>query len=333
MSRQQPQAARQQAERRGHLAEARAAMMLRLKGYRILDRRWKSPAGELDLVIRRGNAVAFVEVKTRSSADEALASVSPRQRRRIVAAAHHWLAANPANADLSAMRVAQYVLGVEQFARPDLKIRVEAYAKTYDEYAASLDRTYLVMANTGAGFEGAEQNFESFGFDRLTSGGTGRSLGIELLVQKKLSEIPAYGIASVTFSETRFTGLDGIERAGSFDQRVLVNISGGYQFDERWEASLRFRLATGAPYTPFNADGSQSQARYNTERFPVAHSLDLRVDRRWNFAGWSLIGYVDIQNVYNNPVVSSVRWDPRTQQQVFNESIGILPSIGVSAEF
>lgn len=99
MSRQQPQAARQQAERRGHLAEARAAMMLRLKGYRILDRRWKSPAGELDLVIRRGNAVAFVEVKTRSSADEALASVSPRQRRRIVAAAHHWLAANPAAID------------------------------------------------------------------------------------------------------------------------------------------------------------------------------------------------------------------------------------------
>jgi putative endonuclease len=90
---------RLQAERRGHLAEARAAMMLRLKGYRILDRRWKSPSGEIDLVIRRGDAIAFVEVKTRSTAEEALASVSARQRRRIVAAAHYWLAANPSAMD------------------------------------------------------------------------------------------------------------------------------------------------------------------------------------------------------------------------------------------
>jgi len=101
LNRSQPAPERQQAHRRGHLAEARAAMMLRLKGYRILDRRWKSMAGELDLVIRRGDVVAFVEVKTRPTSEEALESVSVRQRRRIVAAAHHWLAANPdaANCD------------------------------------------------------------------------------------------------------------------------------------------------------------------------------------------------------------------------------------------
>ena len=58
-----PNARRQQAERRGRLAEAKAAMLLRLKGYRISDRRWKSPAGEIDLIARRGSAVAFVEVK------------------------------------------------------------------------------------------------------------------------------------------------------------------------------------------------------------------------------------------------------------------------------
>lgn len=90
-----PALKRQQAERRGHFAEARAAMMLRLKGYRILDQRWKSSAGEIDLVIRPGKVIAFTEVKMRAEADDALASLSPRQRRRIVAAAHMWLAANP----------------------------------------------------------------------------------------------------------------------------------------------------------------------------------------------------------------------------------------------
>lgn len=94
-----PSRQRQQAERRGHTAEARAATMLRLKGYRILDRRWKSPAGELDLVIRRGRTIAFVEVKTRPTTDEAIAAVGPRQRQRIVSAAHHWLADNPSAMD------------------------------------------------------------------------------------------------------------------------------------------------------------------------------------------------------------------------------------------
>ncbi len=94
-----PDARHRQAERLGRMAEAKAAMLLRLKGYRIAAQRWKSPAGEIDLIARRGLAVAFVEVKARSSADEALASVGPHQRRRIVAAARHWLAANPDAAD------------------------------------------------------------------------------------------------------------------------------------------------------------------------------------------------------------------------------------------
>lgn len=90
-----PSPRRQQAERLGRLAEAKAATVLRLKGYRISAQRWKSPAGEIDLIARRGSVVAFVEVKARADADDALASVGPHQRRRIVRAAHHWLASNP----------------------------------------------------------------------------------------------------------------------------------------------------------------------------------------------------------------------------------------------
>jgi putative endonuclease len=77
------------------VAETRAAMMLRPKGYRVFVQRWKSPSGEIDLIIRRGSIIAFVEVKAREKADDALVSVSHHQRRRIVIAAHHWLAANP----------------------------------------------------------------------------------------------------------------------------------------------------------------------------------------------------------------------------------------------
>lgn len=88
-------ARRRQAFLRGVSAEARASLFLAAKGYRTIARRWKSPAGEIDLVVRRGRMIVFVEVKTRPALDTAAESILPRQQRRIVAAAEAWLAAHP----------------------------------------------------------------------------------------------------------------------------------------------------------------------------------------------------------------------------------------------
>jgi hypothetical protein len=245
-----------------------------------------------------------------------------------------WLVANPENRRMKATRADQYILGVEHLLRTDLKVRLEGFLKEYGNYPASVTRPYLVLANTGGGFGGAEDNFASFGLDPLVSEGTGRSYGVELLLQKKLSEIPLYGLASVTLSRNAFTALDGIERSGAYDQQVILNLTAGYQFDARWEASMKFRFATGRPYTPFTSTGTQNVSEYNSLRVPAGHGLDIRVDRRWNFSSWNLIAYVDIQNIYNNKGSGTVRWNAREQQVESNENaIGILPSIGVSAEF
>ena len=87
--------ARRHAYGLGHRAEALAALMLRCKGYRILARRFVSPAGEIDLVVKRGKLVAFVEVKARASLDAAAESVRHAQRARIVRAAEAFLARRP----------------------------------------------------------------------------------------------------------------------------------------------------------------------------------------------------------------------------------------------
>jgi putative endonuclease len=86
---------RRERERRGRGAETIAALFLRLKGYRIVARRVRTPAGEIDLVARRRGVVAFVEVKARQTEVEAAQSISRRQRARIVRAAGHFLAARP----------------------------------------------------------------------------------------------------------------------------------------------------------------------------------------------------------------------------------------------
>jgi TonB dependent receptor-like, beta-barrel/Carboxypeptidase regulatory-like domain/TonB-dependent Receptor Plug Domain len=245
-----------------------------------------------------------------------------------------WLVANEQNRGLRAARTDQYILSLEHLLDADLKIRLEGFYKRYRDYPASVNRPYLVLANTGGGFGGTDENFASYGFDELVSAGTGSARGVEFLIQKKLSDIPLYGLLSVTLIQTTFVALDAVERPGAFDQRAIMNVSGGYRFDERWEASMKFRFASGQPYTPFNADGTQNISAYNSLRLKNAHSLDLRVDRRWNFSTWNLIAYLDIQNVYNNKFSGGVRWNAREQRAEFNESsIGILPSIGISVEF
>jgi putative endonuclease len=85
--------------RTGLSAEARAAAWLLGKGYRIVAKRFRTPYGEIDIVARRRNLLAFVEVKARASLDEAAYAVTPRQQRRIIDAAQAWLMTHPEHAD------------------------------------------------------------------------------------------------------------------------------------------------------------------------------------------------------------------------------------------
>ncbi len=81
--------------RAGYLAEQLAAALLRLKGYRILARRLRTPVGEIDLLVRRGHTVAVIEVKHRPDLDSAAGAISPRQRKRLCDAARFVLAGKP----------------------------------------------------------------------------------------------------------------------------------------------------------------------------------------------------------------------------------------------
>ena len=157
-----------------------------------------------------------------------------------------------------------------------------------------------------AGSRASQDNFASFGLDPLISAGFGKARGMELSIQKKLSDSPYYGLLSLTYSKADYTSLDGIERPGSYDQNWLLNLSGGYKIDEYWELSTKFRFSSGSPFTPFNSDGTQTISNYNSRRLKSYHSLDIRVDKRWYFSGWTLITYVDIQNIYNNKNSTSI---------------------------
>ncbi len=268
-----------------------------------------------------------------------LSNISVSAGRYFQSPSYIWLAASDANRALKSIGADVMVLGIDRTLQEDLRVSVEGYYKRYSDYPASLTRQFLVLANTGAGYGGADEGFASFGLDPLVSGGRGRAYGVEFLMQKKLSQIRAYGVLSVSLNRSLFTALDGVERPSNFDQQVIFNLSGGYQFSEDWELGMKFRYASGRPYTPVAATGDPGfgylvVSEYNTLRLPASHALDLRLDRRWPFTSWNLITYVDVQNIYNRKNPNPPRWDARLQGPGISDTqIGILPSIGVSAEF
>lgn len=86
---------RQQREQKGRYAELVACWWLRLQGYRLLARRYKTAVGEIDLVMRHGLDVVFIEVKARDTLDSGLEAVTPQQQQRWAKAATWFMAKNP----------------------------------------------------------------------------------------------------------------------------------------------------------------------------------------------------------------------------------------------
>jgi putative endonuclease len=79
----------------GVLGELIAACVLMAHGYRVLARRYRSAAGEIDLIAVRGRRLAFIEVKCRRSREVAIDAITPAQRRRVLRAADHWRQRHP----------------------------------------------------------------------------------------------------------------------------------------------------------------------------------------------------------------------------------------------
>ncbi len=252
---------------------------------------------------------------------------------------------NPVNERLKALRNSMAVLGWDYLIRDDFRLSLEGYYKKYDHLPTGTlagKTDYIVLTNTGTGFGGREDEFQSFGYFPMVSAATGKAYGAELLLQKKFSEIPCYGLVSFSYGRSEYTAGNGRRYPGQFDQRFIFNLTGGYKFNSKWEVSGKFRYFTGIPYTPVYLPSQNPvnqgfiqnlPEEYLAKRLNPAHHLDLRVDRYFNFQSWTMILFLDIQNIYNFRLPIQPSYDFWNNEIVRTNSIGILPSIGFSAEF
>jgi putative endonuclease len=101
----------------GRLGEDAACEFLQRKGYALLERRWRSRTGEIDLVMRQGDTLVLVEVRTRRApVEQAAASVGPRKRQRLLALAEEYLSGldAPGNARIDVVCVGWNARGILQ---------------------------------------------------------------------------------------------------------------------------------------------------------------------------------------------------------------------------
>jgi hypothetical protein len=255
-----------------------------------------------------------------------------------------WLV-NPYNKNLKALQNNMAIIGWDCMIRDDIRFTTEFYYKHYLNLPTGIiaNRTdYIVMSNTGSGYGGREDDFQSFGYFDLNPDAHGNAYGVELLLQKKFSDIPIYGKVGITLSKSEVVAGNGKTYPAQFDQRFIFNLSAGYKINTSWEISGKFRYFTGIPYTPVYRPSENPvhpgslqniPEEYLISRLEDGHHLDLRVDRYYNFKKWTLILFLDIQNVYNYPIPTIPRYDFWENTISKTNSIGILPSIGISAEF
>ena len=262
--------------------------------------------------------------------------------------------ANRANG-IGWIRADHLVGGVEWIAGPGSRVSVEGFLKRYADYPY-LTQEGISLANLGADF-GVVGNAPAVPASR------GRTWGVELLAQRKLSR-GFYGIASYTFARSEFTDRTGRYVPSAWDSRHVASVTGGRQFGRGWELGARWRLLGGAPYTPddvalsslkavwdVRGRGVPDYALLNTQRAGVLHQLDARLDRKWFFRSTSLDLYLDVQNLYNfkprQAPLLVVDRDPVTGAPVTNpgdasrylmhtlhdDNTAVFPTIGVTVGF
>jgi hypothetical protein len=175
--------------------------------------------------------------------------------------------------------------------------------------------------------------------EELLDNGKARSYGIETTLQKKLAK-GIYGLLSGAWFRSQYEDMFGTWRNRAFDNRLILSAEGGYKPNDKWEFSLRWIFAGGAPYTPLDVAASEAinrsvydQSRVMEDRYPDYHSLNLRVDRRYNFSNSNMIVYFSVWNAYNRENIATYYWNEVEKKQDEMPQWSMLPIFGIEFEF
>ncbi|MHC1707387.1 MAG: TonB-dependent receptor [Bacteroidales bacterium] len=247
-----------------------------------------------------------------------------------------------------------YVTGLEFRPDNDSRITLEGFYKKYNYYPMSV--------NDGVSLASKGADYGTYGDELLNSDSKGNAYGAELSFRDK--DFRNWNIlATLTLVRSEFTNSEGSLLPSSWDNKLLFSTTISRSLKRNWDVGMKWRFVGGSPYTPYDMVKSsiieawdvRNQAyldysRYNSLRLGSFHQLDIRVDKAYYFKSWTLMLYLDIQNLYNFQADQPdfvVNYDENGVPQFINDQSGqryllrsvdntsgtILPTIGIMVEF
>lgn len=227
---------------------------------------------------------------------------------------------------LTSNRAIHYSLGIEREFTQQIELSLEGFYK---------DLTNRVSRSPNAA-----------GTYTYGNQGLGSVIGLEALLKYKPSKRFFGWIAYTLSRSVRRDDPSSPEYLFQYDQTHNLIVLGSYRLGRGWEFGARYRVVSGSLDTPvlkapalsavYASDaGSYSplQGKAFSERLPLFHQLDIRVDKRWQFRDWRFSAYLDIQNVYNNAAVEGLAYNYNYSRQSYQTGIPIIPSLGMRGEF
>lgn len=246
-----------------------------------------------------------------------------------------------ANRNLDLVRSNHYVVGYDLRPGTGWRAKIEAYYQDITNAAVEPTPTSYSSLTEGADF--------IFNMDKhgLVSDGTGYNTGIELTIEKFLSN-GWYTLATASLFEAKYTGSDGIERNSPFNNGYVFNVLGGKEFkvgrNGKNVFSIDSRLSTagGRYYTPVDIEASR-EAEYEilqdelafTQQFDPYFRLDIKFGMKINSSRKKLSHqfYIDFQNVTNNDNVFARQYNRQTNNVDQIDQIGFFPDFGYKIQF
>lgn len=230
------------------------------------------------------------------------------------------------NKNLKYINSIHYTLGTQFIPRNDFRFTVEAFYKDYNNYPVSLE--------SGISFANIGTDYSAVGGEHYVSTGKGRVYGLETYVQQKLIKNLFY-VASATVYKSAFSGVDNKFNPSTWDYGFVISSTLGYKFKNNWDVGLKYRIAGGQPYTPYDVPmstanylttgrGIYDYSQLNGRRLDAFQQLDLRVDKKFNFEKVSLSLFVDFQNVlfYKTPSLPKFTFERNEENSGFKTTDG-----------